>query len=71
MKEDIKKKIYNIYILSMNNIFFFIKYILGRHSPYLIYFIVFDLFPQADLQHFSKSICDSPFMRYHVIKLRD
>ena len=46
----------------MNNIFFFIKYILGRHSPYLIYFIVFDLFPQADLQHFSKSICDSPFM---------
>ena len=46
----------------MKNIFFFIKHILNRNSPYLICFIVFDLFPREDMFHFRKSICESPFI---------
>ena len=46
----------------MNNIFFFIKNILPRNSPYLIYFIVFNLYPKKDIFHFSTSICASIFI---------
>ena len=46
----------------MNNIFFFIKHILGRNSSHLVFFIVFDLFPKRDLLHFRDSICNSLFL---------
>ena len=46
----------------MNNIFFFIKNILQRDSPDLIYFIVFDLYPHKDIFHFAISICESVFI---------
>ena len=35
---------------------------MGRNSQYLIYFIVFDLFPKTDLLQFRDSICHSIFI---------
>ena len=46
----------------MNNIFFFIKHILKSNTNFLIFFIVFDLYPQTDLLHFRDSICNSVFI---------
>ena len=46
----------------MNNIFFFIKHILKSNTNFLIFFIVFDLYPQTDLVHFRDSICNSVFI---------